>query len=212
MPQLLRFKPLEGLTGGIQGLGFDKPQPPAFIARLTGGAIDADRWLYYFSLFVAVICFLAIRNLVTGRIGRTLLALRDHPLAARSYGVNTSHHKTLAFGISAGLAGVGGALGAVLVQFVSPDSYPFFFSISLVVGVIVGGLATISGAIWGALFVQFVPTIAGDISRAAPWAIYGLLLILAIYIAPNGIAGLLRRGGPAINETPLRRLVRRLRR
>ena len=75
-------------------------------------------------------------------------------------------------------AGIAGALGALTVQFVGPDSFSVFLSISLLVGVVVGGLASISGAVYGALFIQFVPNLADDISKAAPSAIYGVVLIV----------------------------------
>jgi branched-chain amino acid transport system permease protein len=85
--------------------------------------------------------------------------------------------------------GVGGALGAIAIQFVAPDSFGPFLSIAFLVGIVVGGLGTIQGAIYGALFIQFVPTLADRISRAAPWAIYGMMVILFMYLAPGGVAG-----------------------
>jgi branched-chain amino acid transport system permease protein len=88
--------------------------------------------------------------------------------------------------------GVAGALGAIAVAFVAPDSFTIFLSISFVVGMVVGGLASISGAIWGALFIQFIPNVADQISKAAPWAIYGALMIVFMYVMPTGIAGALR--------------------
>jgi branched-chain amino acid transport system permease protein len=78
------------------------------------------------------------------------------------------------------------------VQFASPDSFSIFLSLTLVVGVVVGGLASISGAIYGALFIQFIPNIADDISKAAPWAIYGVFLIGFMYLMPSGVAGAIR--------------------
>src|SRR5262249_58281147 len=88
-----------------------------------------------------------------------------------------------------GYRGVGGALSAVVVAYVVPDSFDIFLSITLLTGIVIGGLATISGAIFGALFIQFVPNWAQDISKAAPWAIFGVFLILFMYAMPRGIAG-----------------------
>ena len=88
--------------------------------------------------------------------------------------------------------GIAGALGAIAIQFVAPDSFGIFLSITLVVGVVIGGLASISGAIYGALFIQFVPNIADQISKAAPWAIYGVVLIVFMYVMPTGVAGFVR--------------------
>ena len=77
------------------------------------------------------------------------------------------------------------------MQFVAPDSFNSFLSISFVVGIVVGGIATLSGAIYGALFIQFVPNFADEISKAAPWAIYGLVLLVFIYLMPGGVAWML---------------------
>jgi branched-chain amino acid transport system permease protein len=93
--------------------------------------------------------------------------------------------------VSALYTGIAGALSAIVIQFVAPDSFNVFLSISLLVGIVVGGLASISGALFGALFIQFVPTYAQDISKAAPWAIYGVFLIGFMYMMPTGIAGFL---------------------
>ena len=102
-------------------------------------------------------------NLLRGRIGRALVAIRDQPIAASTMGINTALYKSLTFWVSALYTGLAGALSAVVVQFVAPDSFNVFLSITLLVGVVVGGLASLSGAIYGAFFVQFVPNVAEDI-------------------------------------------------
>jgi branched-chain amino acid transport system permease protein len=107
-------------------------------------------------------------------------------------GVNNAMVKSLTFGVSAMYTGVAGALGAIAIQFVAPDSFNIFLSITLLIGIVVGGLASIQGAIYGALFIQFVPNIADDISKAAPWAIFGLFLIAFVYVLPAGVAGAVR--------------------
>jgi branched-chain amino acid transport system permease protein len=131
-------------------------------------------------------------NLLRGRTGRAIIAIRDNPIAAASMGINTAYYKIMTFGVSAMFTGIAGALGALAAQFVAPDSFSFFLSISLLVGVVVGGIATIPGAIFGAIFIQFVPDIAERISKAATWAIYGCFLIGFMYLAPTGIVGLAR--------------------
>jgi branched-chain amino acid transport system permease protein len=108
-------------------------------------------------------------------------------------GINLPVYKSLAFGVSAAFTGVAGALSASAVAFVSPDSFTSFLSITFLVGVVVGGLASIPGAIAGAIFIQFVPNFADEISKSAPWAIYGIFLILLMYLMPEGTAGLFRR-------------------
>jgi branched-chain amino acid transport system permease protein len=116
-------------------------------------------------------------------------------------GVNTAMVKSLTFGVSAMYTGIAGALGAIVIQFVAPDSFTVFLSISLIVGVVVGGLASIPGAIYGALFIQFIPNIADQISRAAPWAIYGIFLLLFMYVMPTGVAGFIRIVGGRLRRT-----------
>src|SRR4029079_10320641 len=96
-------------------------------------------------------------NLLRGRIGRAMVAIRDQPIAAQAMGVNTAMVKSLTFGVSALYTGVAGALAAIAVQFVAPDSFNFLLSITLLTGVVIGGLASISGAFFGAVFIQFVP-------------------------------------------------------
>jgi branched-chain amino acid transport system permease protein len=75
---------------------------------------------------------------------------------------------------------------------VAPDSFNVFLSITLLVGIVVGGLASLPGALYGALFIQFVPNIADEISKAAPWAIFGVFLIGFVYLMPTGVAGAVR--------------------
>jgi branched-chain amino acid transport system permease protein len=186
VPQLLKYRPIEHWTGGVQGIVLTKPGAP------FGLPLDSDQWLYYVALAVLLVMFWAGHNLLRGRVGRALVAIRDHHIAAETMGINTALFKSLAFGVSALYTGVAGALGAVVVQFVAPDSFNIFVSISFLVGVVVGGLASISGALYGAFFFQFIPNVAEEISKAAPWAIYGIFLILCMYVMPSGLAGLIR--------------------
>jgi len=194
LPQLLKYKPFESWTGGVQGIVIVKPDPPWHLP------ISPDQWLYFFALAVAGAMFLFAWNLLRGRIGRALVAIRDHPIAASAMGVNTALYKSLAFGVSAMYTGIAGALGAIAVQFVAPDSFTILLSISLFVGIVVGGLGSISGALFGALFIEFVPNFADQISKAAPWAIYGILLIGLIFLMPMGINWAIRLGWARITS------------
>ena len=184
MPQILKHKGFEDWTGGVQGIVITKPDPPEWIG------LSQDRWLYFVVLACLLVLFAIAWNLLRGRMGRAMVAIRDQPIAAQAMGVDTAMVKSLTFGISAMYTGIAGALAAVVIQFVAPDS--FNVSIFLVVGVVIGGLASISGAIYGALFIQFVPNIADQISKAAPGAIYGVFAILFMYVMPTGVAGFIR--------------------
>jgi len=191
VPQLLKWKFIEHWTGGVQGIVLSKPEPP-FTFRFLGQPLNADRWLFFFTCAVTVIMFLLAYNLLRGRTGRALIAIRDHPIAATAMGINLPIVKSTAFGISAAYTGVAGALGAICVAFVAPDSFSVLLSITLLVGLVVGGLASIPGAFFGALFIQFVPNVADELSKSAPWAIYGVLLIGIMYLMPTGAMGLLK--------------------
>jgi branched-chain amino acid transport system permease protein len=191
MPQLLKYHHLERWTGGVQGIVIAKPEPPALLTN-AGLRINADQWLYFFALAVTALMFVLGWNLVRGRIGRALIAIRDQHIAAQAMGIDNALYKSLAFGVSAMYTGIAGALGAIAVQYVAPDSFTIFLSITFLVGIVVGGLASISGALYGALFIQFVPNIADDISKAAPWAIFGVIMIAFVYLMPSGVAGAVR--------------------
>ena len=190
VPQILKARHIEGWTGGVQGIVLAKPEAPLQV-QFLGEKLSDDRWMYFFSLAVLALMVWLARNLLDGRVGRAIVAIRDQPIAAASLGVPLAATKTLTFGVSAAFTGVAGALGAMSVAFVAPDSFPVFLSISFLVGAVVGGLASIPGAFFGAAFIQFVPNLADQISRSAPWAIYGVFLIALMYAAPSGIMGIL---------------------
>jgi len=186
LPALLKYHHLEQWTGGVQGIVILKPDPP------FGLPINPDQWLYYFTLAITVLMFALAWNILRGRMGRAMVAIRDQHIAAEAMGINTAMVKSMTFGISAMYTGIAGALGAITIQFVAPDSFNIFVSIVFLVGVVIGGLASISGAIYGALFIQFVPNVADAISKAAPWAIFGIFLLGFVYLMPMGVAGAVR--------------------
>jgi branched-chain amino acid transport system permease protein len=187
LPQLLKYKHLEAFTGGVQGIVLMKPDAP------FGLSLTPDQWLYLMSLLVVLITFFLARNLLQSGVGRAIIAIRDNPLAAETMGVDSRHYKATVFGVSAMYTGIGGALSAIAVQFVAPDSFTMFLSISLLVGIVVGGVGTVSGAFYGAAFIMYVPSAAEKISKAAPWAIYGAVLILFVFVMPGGVVGLIRK-------------------
>lgn len=184
VPQLLKHKLIEDYTGGVQGIVILKPDAP------FGLPLTPDQWIYLFTLGIGTLLFLLAWNLLRGRIGRAMRAIRDRAVAAEAMGIDIAMLKTRTFAVSAMFTGIAGSLGAIVVQFVAPDSFSFFVSIDLFIGMVVGGAASIWGAIFGAFFIQFVPNLADQISKAAPGAVRGGILIFFLYVAPAGLAGL----------------------
>ncbi len=210
-PSLIK-RPAE-LTGGVQGIILPPIDPPplasdAFTA-VTGTAMTSDQWIYYVTLAFALVLFWLAWNLVRHRAGRAMRAIRDGEVAAAASGVNIAGYKTLAFGISALYAGIAGSLFGLAVGFVSPDTFPVALSIQLLVGTVVGGLASIPGPLIGAIFAYFLPIesnqwvptqtwipsqIASTVEKAGPAVTYGVVLILIMIFAPNGVVGLITAG------------------
>jgi branched-chain amino acid transport system permease protein len=108
-------------------------------------------------------------------------------------GVNISLYKTTTFGISAAYAGIAGALNAVIIGFVGPDQYSLTLSIKFLVGSVVGGITSIFGAVIGGLFQQFTPDYTADINKAAPDAIFAVILIVLMYVMPTGVVGYVQK-------------------
>jgi branched-chain amino acid transport system permease protein len=180
MPQLLKLGVFEHYTGGVQGLVVTKPDAP------FGLPISQDMWLYYFTLVISIVIYIFSVNLLRSRSGRAMMAIRDNEIAASAMGVDVSLYKTLAFGISAGITGVAGGLGAIAVQFVAPDGYTIQLAIALFLGMVVGGVGWLPGSLAGAAFIVFVPNIAESVSKGLSGAVFGVILIIIIFLLPNG--------------------------
>ena len=180
MPQLLKLGYFEKWTGGVQGLVVTKPDAP------FGLHMSQDMWLYYFTLVITVAIYIFSINLLRSRSGRAFMAIRDNEIAASAMGVDVALYKTLAFGVSAGITGVAGGLGAIAVQFVAPDSYTINFAIALFLGMVVGGVGWLPGSFIGSAFIIFVPNIAENISKGLSGAVFGVLLFLVIFLMPHG--------------------------
>ncbi len=186
-PQALKWKRIEWLTGGVQGLVLEKP---AF-AWLPDGKAD---WAIMVCVAAcAALAFLLARRILGAQFGRLVDACRDQPLAASAGGLNITVIRTQMFGLSAAYTGLAGALSVVANQYVSPESFPFLLSISLLVGSFVGGVRSLAGAFLGAAFIVFTPNMAEGLSKSAPWLIFGLALMAVVFVAPNGLAGLVDR-------------------
>jgi branched-chain amino acid transport system permease protein len=190
-------------TGGTAGILLDLPTSP--VSRLT-----PDKWLYYVTWAIAALLYVVAVLFIGGKRGRALRAVRDNELAATSSGVSLSRYKTLAFGVSAFYAGVAGSLYAILNFIVTPGSFPVTLSILLLAGLVIGGAASLVGVLFGAIFVEFIPLYAGDVlgpvvdlaqrgqvpvddvdptTPGVPAVVYGVILMLALYLMPNGAAG-----------------------
>jgi branched-chain amino acid transport system permease protein len=180
MPQILKLGFFEHWTGGVQGLVVTKPDAP------FGLPMSQDMWLYYFTLAISIGIYIASVNLLRSRSGRALMAIRDNEIAASAMGVDVALYKTLAFGVSAGITGIAGGLGAIAVQFVAPDSYTIQLAIALFLGMVVGGVGWLPGSIVGSAFIVFVPNIAEGISKGLSGAVFGVLLFIVIFLVPHG--------------------------
>lgn len=215
-PQLLKLHALENWTGGVQGIvmfqeTFDVPVP-------FGMSMDPGTWTFYLTLIVFSIVYVLALALVKSRTGRAMMAIRDNPIAARSMGISLPYYKATAFGVSALVTGIAGALNAIVIKFVAPDSFTFIFAVLILVGMVIGGVGWLQGCLIGGLAMLYFPNIAEVFDDIVLWfaniagfadalpssnemqqqfirlsgVIYGVILILIIYLAPSGAGGLLR--------------------
>ncbi len=190
------LKHYKSITGGFGGMSLDPVQAP------RGVPLDGQHWLYYVAWAVAGAAFLASALLVRGKFGRALRALRDNPVAAISFGVNPYFYKTAAFGWSAVLAGIAGGFLAIPTAYVSPDTFTFALSITLLIGAVLGGITTFWGALVGGIVVEFLPLVAQQVNAAAPSVVYGVALILVMMFLPDGIVGGVMRLAQRIRNAP----------
>ncbi len=192
------IKKFEGFTGGGSGLNlFGTPELTASLTpvKIIGFELNFNNWLYYLSWTIALLGYVLAWLILRGRTGRAFRAVRDSETAAVSSGISLTRTKVLAFGISAAYAGAAGALFAIATTFVNPDTFPVALSIFLLVGIVVSGLGSLKGLIAGAIFIQFMPLWAQNVSKSpgAPAVVYGIVLILLILVLPGGVSGLISR-------------------
>jgi branched-chain amino acid transport system permease protein len=195
VPQILKYRWLEGLTGGVQGIVLLKPEPP------FGLPLNEDQWLYYFCFFIMVVLYWAAHNMLNSRSGRAMMAIRDYPIAASTMGIDLALYKTVTFGISAAYTGIAGALSASAIAFVAPDSFTIFLSIKFLIGLVVGGIGSLTGSVVGGIFYVLVDNSAQALSLfvkndlgltgfdLSAYTVYGIFLILLMYLMPMGIVG-----------------------
>lgn len=184
-PTVLRSDLFGTWTGGVQGLFLLIDPAPEW----TGLNLDQ-------SIYLAVVAYFLIFAVVTLRLvrglnGKAWIAARDNPIAARAMGIDVTRAKTRAFVFSVLACAVAGALQAVAVQFVAPDSFPFFLSISLFTAVVVGGLCSpLLGPLLGSAFIVLIPNVTEQVWQGGSWAIYGGVIIAIMAIQPRGLAGM----------------------
>jgi branched-chain amino acid transport system permease protein len=187
LPTIL--KKFDHFTGGSTGITlFGKATQTGHGVGVWG--LTNNQWLYALTWTVGGVVFLIAWWLLDSRFGRSLRAVRDSELAAVASGVNRAKYKVLAFGVSAAFAGVAGALFAINVAYVAPDTFPIQLSLYLLVGAVVGFFGSIWGAVFGALLIQFLPDIVGliphvDTKQAGPTTLFfGLVLVVLMLVLP----------------------------
>ena len=184
VPALL--KRFDGFTGGVQGLNVGNPESPL-------AWLDDSQWIYFLSLAIAAVLYVVARRILSGALLRSLVAARDNQLVAAVMGVNRPRLATATFAMSSLYAGVAGSLYAMIVGFVSPDTFNLMLSLSLFVGAVVGGITSLRGAFIGAMFIQFVPVWASDIDVSLSGLVFGCTLIFTLLLIPSGIGGVAER-------------------
>ena len=203
-PQILKLNLIDGWTNGALGIRI----PEVSVPGLVDGFLDQKQWLYYVTMLPAVIMTILFWNLTHSRFGRAFVALRDSEIGAEQMGINVPMYKGLAFGISSFYAGLAGGLFFMVQTFVGPESLGFQHSILFLVAIVIGGLGTILGSVFGALFLTFqvevINDIPGWVDSLESWlpflpvvpdverlrdVIFGALLVITVLTFPRGLAG-----------------------
>lgn len=185
-PQLLRWRPIEQWTGGVQGLYLDFPTPPL-------DALSNDRWAFLMALSLLAVGLWLAHNLIGSRAGRAMKAARDQDLAAAAQGIKVGQVRAMASGIAGAYLALAGCLSAYQFGFVGPMAYNFALSIQMLFGLVVGGTYSLGGAILGGLFLQFFPDVTAGLGKGLSALLYAVLLIAAMVAMPDGVAGALSR-------------------
>ncbi|WP_416897124.1 MAG: branched-chain amino acid ABC transporter permease [Minwuia sp.] len=181
LPRVLKSTWLEDWTGGVQGLYLERPGAPVW----TG--LTDDQWWWFVTLAITLAVFVMLDNVLRSRWGRAFRAARDQPLAASSMGVHVGYYRALAFAVSGAVTAVAGAITGLLDDFVAPDAYSVFFSITLLVGAVAGGIHSLAGALVGAVMLAVLSSLSQGLSQYIAFPIYGFVLIGLIMLAPRGV-------------------------
>ncbi len=199
LPGVLDYFPTT--FGSDTGLPAQTLDPP----RAFGPAFSQPHWQAYTFSVAALVVLVLVANLSRSGTGRAWRAVRDDDISAALAGIDVARAKVLAFTVSAACAGLAGALLAIWFGTVTAGTFTLALSLSLLTGVVLGGLGSLSGAIWGAALLTVLPTWLADLSghlhananvaANLPDAVYGVVLIGVVLLTPGGIAGFLRRAG-----------------
>lgn len=181
-PQLLRWRPIEDFTGGVQGLYIDAPTAPFAL-------VSNDRWCFFLALTALAITAWVTANITSGRSGRALAAARDHDLAAAAQGIDVVAVRAIASGLAGAYIALAGCLSAFQFGFVGPTSYNLALSLQMLFGLVVGGMNSIAGAIVGGLILEFLPGWIDGLGKGLSGLLFAALMIAAIVAMPTGIAG-----------------------
>ena len=191
--------------GGSNGLTINPPVPPSWL----GSTFSFEHWLAWIACAGALLVLFVLYNLKQSGIGRNLRAVRDDEIAASLCGLRVPREQTLAFVISGACAGLAGAMLAIVLQLAQPNAFPLTLSLSLLTGCVLGGLGSLTGAVWGAAVLTLLPNWTTDLAHSwslsqnvqenLPFAIYGVVLIAAMLVWPTGIQGGVRALGGLIS-------------
>ncbi len=185
------------VLGGNQGLNVAPPPVPAAL----GGAFPEEQWLAWIAIIAALITLFALASLVRGATGRTLRAVHDNEIAARLAGIDVARVQVLAFVVSAACAGLAGSLFAYWAGITAPTGFGLQLSLQLLSAIVIGGLGSLWGAVWGSIILVLLPVwtsgfagnlnLSSDITNNLPLAVYGAVLVIAMLVFPRGIQGAL---------------------
>ena len=185
-------------TGAGRGITIERP-------RLVGIDLSSDRAFYWFCLVMCVLTVLVTLNLRRSYVGRAFVAIRDNDIAARTMGINLVRFKLLAFIVSAAITGVAGAIMGMYLGIVSVEGFPFLLSIEALAIVIVGGLGSVLGAVFGTIFILTLPELFGSVmsivggrlqeamttsAHEIKSVLYGLAIIGFLRFDPRGLRGI----------------------
>ncbi|GAA1511715.1 branched-chain amino acid ABC transporter permease [Nocardioides humi] len=202
---------LEGITQGDRGMFGVQWRAPSWTGLV--GFEGQIIWMFWTAGACLVLSCLVVHNIVSSRIGRSLVAIRDHEVAAASAGVPIARTKAMAFGTAGAFGALAGGLTAASVGVITPSQFGLLQSIELLVAVVVGGAASIRGSLYGGAFYVFIPYYASEVaSGELAQAVFAVSILIALFVAPRGVDGLAvdllrrvrgrRRSRPGLPDIP----------